>query len=101
MTTEQLALTSFIKKIDDAISELGDSIKSDLMSDSKSAVYDVERAGEALPLPPAILSNICSMTMAAWSSVVGSGDVYQRASRTIAELGKSRRHIEDLLRNGQ
>lgn len=81
-----------------AIAELSDSISTGLMSDSKTAVYNVIQAADELVLPDELNHQLQSLVHSAWHGVAAgdgiSSDVYTRAAVAIQELGKLDRMIE-------
>ncbi len=98
---QKAALRRLLALADAAFRELDDSISTGLMSDSKSAVYAMREAAEALAgesaVPGELAAELLRLAQASWSGVTSSGDAYERSSRAIAPIGDMERLVEPLL----
>lgn len=94
--TEQQArdLGQYRKLLQVAIDELSDSLHTDYMSDSKHAVFKVIRATENLALPNAVTEKLKSMSKEALAAAIGSGDVFDRAGKAIAAIGRIQAYLQ-------
>ncbi len=90
-------LRKFNRLVKTADYELSDTFETGRMSDSKSAVFDMREAANALDLPDAIASELRQMAQESWQGALSSGgDVYARAGKAIAAVGKIERFLGEL-----
>jgi len=82
---------------DAAYLELDESYSTGLISDSKSAVFAVMTAADAIDLPTILASEVRQLARESWEGAVGMGEVYERAGKAIAAIGKLQRLIESFL----
>ena len=102
LTDKQWAqLRAFNELVKAARLELVDSLHSDLMSDSKSAVLAVKNAADSLDLPSDSLDLPSEMAQdlrrlagEAWTSIVMGAGVYSRAGKAIGAMGEIQERIE-------
>jgi hypothetical protein len=94
---QKTALRKFLALAKAAFLELDDSISTGLMSDSKSAVFDMRTAADALAVPEEIASDLRRLAHDSWSGVTSSGDAYDRSARAIGPIGEMHRLLEPLV----
>ncbi len=87
--TQWEQLRNFNKLVSLADYELSDTFDTGRMSDSRSAVFAVMNAADALNLPEEIAAELRAMAHDSWQGALSSGgDVYARAGNAIAAIGR-------------
>ena len=100
LTDKQVStLLSFMVVVNEASSDLDDSLSNGYMSDSKHTVASLANDDLREGLPDEIAARLKEFAKVAWSSVSGGHDAYRRAGETIFNVGQLRRYIDDLLAN--
>ena len=95
LTDNQWAqLRAFNELVKTARLELVDSLQSDLMSDSKSAVLAVKNAADSLDLPSEMAQDLRRLAGEAWTGIVMGAGVYSRAGKAIGAMGEIQERIE-------
>src|SRR5512139_2422056 len=90
LNEQQLAdLQKLLKLANPAELELDETFSTGRMSDAKSAVFAVKRAAEALDVPAELAAQLQQVAQESWHGATGAGgDVYERAGKAIAGIGK-------------
>ena len=95
LTDNQWAqLRAFNELVKTARLELVDSLQSDLMSDSTSAVLAVKKAADSLDLPSEMAQDLRRLAGEAWTGIVMGVGVYSRAGKAIGAMGEIQERIE-------
>ena len=87
-------LRSFNELVKTARLELVDSLQSDLMSDSKSAVLAVKNSADSLDLPREMAQDLRRLAGEAWTGIIMGVGVYSRAGKAIGAMGEIQERIE-------
>lgn len=90
LTNEQQASLQALSALSrSAFVDLSDSLDTTNMSDSKSSVYALREATNALQLPDELNTQFQAIGEEAWKGVCSSsGDTYARCAKALAALGK-------------
>ena len=95
LTDNQWAqLRAFNELVKTARLELIDSLQSDLMSDSSSAVLAVKNAADSLDLPSEMAQDLRRLAGEAWTGIIMGVGVYSRAGKAIGAMGEIQERIE-------
>lgn len=95
---ETQKLRSYLINIDEAVRDVSEVLDTSFMSDAKSTVYNLVKKLEALDIADSqIYADLLAMAQKARSELIGSGETWQRAGRSLGVLGDTERHLKSLL----